>query len=138
LQELLSQLEDNVQNVSSKAVSSEVLCTENREKIGIVEAKLEENQQKVEMAHTKIDANREKIEIVQTKVNENREKIEAVQIKFDESHEKIEVLPTKLDTGLKDIIRNQLIGKSEEINLKSLNPVPVVPADVKEAPKKSD
>jgi len=137
LQELLSQLEDNVQNVSSKAVSSEVLCTENREKIGIVEAKLEENQQKVEMAHTKIDANREKIEIVQTKVNENREKIDAVQKKFDESHEKIEVLPTKLDTGLKDI-RNQLIGKSEEINLKSLNPVPVVPADVKETPKKSD
>jgi hypothetical protein len=96
LQELLSQLEDNVQNVSSKAVSSEVLCTE------------------------------------------NREKIETVQIKFDESHEKIEVLPTKLDTGLKDIIRNQLIGKNEEINLKSLNPVPVVPADVKETPKKSD
>ena len=137
MQELLSQLEDNVQNVSSKAVSSEVLCTENREKIGIVEAKLEENQQKVEMAHTKIDANREKIEIVQTKVNENREKIDAVQKKFDESHEKIEVLPTKLDTGLKDI-RNQLIGKSEEINLKSLNPVPVVPADVKETPKKTD
>ncbi len=137
MQELLSQLEDNVQNVSSKAVSSEVLCTENREKIGTVQAKLEENQQKVEMAHTKIDANREKIEIVQTKVNENRGKIEAVQIKFDESREKIEVLPTKLDSGSNDI-RNQLIGKSEEINLKSLNPIPVVPADVKEIPKKSD
>jgi hypothetical protein len=137
LQELLSQLEDNVQNVSSKAVSSEVLCTENREKIGIVQAKLEENQQKVEMAHTKIDANCEKIEMVQTKVNENREKIESVQKKFDESREKIQVLPTKLDSGSTDI-RNQLIGKSEEINLKSLNPVPVVPADVKEIPKKSD
>ncbi len=137
MQELLSQLEDNVQNVSSKAVSSEVLCTENREKIGIVQAKLEENQQKVEMAHTKIDANCEKIEMVQTKVNENREKIESVQKKFDESREKIQVLPTKLDSGSTDI-RNQLIGKSEEINLKSLNPVPVVPADVKEIPKKSD
>ena len=40
-QEVLSQLEDNVMNVSAKAISSEVICAGNQLKLEQVEAKLE-------------------------------------------------------------------------------------------------
>ena len=40
LQELLSQLEDSVQNVSAKAMSSEVICAANQAKLESFETKI--------------------------------------------------------------------------------------------------
>ena len=39
-QDLLSQLEDSVQNVSAKAMSSEVVCAANRAKLESIETKI--------------------------------------------------------------------------------------------------
>jgi hypothetical protein len=39
-QELLSQLEDNIQNVSAKALSSDAICNKNQEKLNELEDNL--------------------------------------------------------------------------------------------------
>ena len=136
----MSQLEDNVQNVSSKALSSEVLCSQNREKIEIVQTKLEENREKIKLFQSKIEENQEKIKLFQTGINGNQEKIKTVQSELDENREKIELVEAKQDSERKiGLVGNQLkSSQTEEINLKSLNPVPVVQTENKETPKKSD
>ena len=60
LQELLSQMEDNLQNVSAKAISSEVLCNANSEKIKGIETGLVSQLKNI---RDQIQHNREEIRV---------------------------------------------------------------------------
>ena len=60
LQELLSQLEDNQQNISSKAISTQVLCDANKQMINVIQTELNSQMKEIQ---NQVQHNREEINL---------------------------------------------------------------------------